>query len=116
MHQDYKQVILVRSDLKLPKGKLGAQVAHASVEAVLRSEKNIVKNWRESGMKKVVLKVEDLKELYYYRDSASASELVFALITDAGLTVVEPGTVTCLAIGPDSVQRIDAITGKLKML
>jgi PTH2 family peptidyl-tRNA hydrolase len=116
MCPDYKQVIIVRSDLKLPKGKLGAQVAHASVEAVLRSEKSVVKNWRDYGMKKVVLKVADLKELYLYRDAAHASEIVFAIITDAGLTVVEPGTVTCLAIGPDAAQRIDVITGKLKML
>ena len=53
---ELKQVILVRHDLKLPKGKLSAQVAHASVEAVLKSEKDKVKEWRTSGQKKVVLK------------------------------------------------------------
>ena len=53
---EYKQVILVRQDLQLPKGKLAAQVAHASVEAVLRSDKTVVKNWRAEGMKKIVLK------------------------------------------------------------
>ncbi len=43
----YKQVILVRQDLKLPKGKMAAQVAHASVEAVLKSDKKTVESWRD---------------------------------------------------------------------
>ena len=61
--QMYKQVILVRKDLKLPKGKLAAQVAHASVEAVLKSDKDMVKKWRAEGMMKIVLNVADEKEL-----------------------------------------------------
>ena len=60
-----KQVILVRHDLKLPKGKMAAQVAHASIEAVLRSSPDLVKSWRAQGMKKAVLKVkDDIVEVY----------------------------------------------------
>ena len=113
---EYKQAILVRKDLKLPSGKLAAQVAHASVEAVHRSDKKLVSEWRSQGMMKIVLKVDDLKELHKFNQDAKDSGLVTALITDAGRTVVEPGTVTCLAIGPDSVEKIDKLTGKLKML
>ena len=39
-----------------------------------------------------------------------------ALITDAGHTVVEPGTITCLGIGPDEEGKIDAVTGELPLL
>ena len=60
---EYKQIIVARQDLKLPKGKLAAQVAHASVEAVLKCDNDKVKEWREQGQKKVVLKVEGEKEL-----------------------------------------------------
>jgi PTH2 family peptidyl-tRNA hydrolase len=116
MTYDYKQVILVRNDLKLPKGKLGAQVAHASVEAVLRSGKDVVKNWRSEGMKKVVLEIKDLQELYKYKQMAEDLGLITAVITDAGHTVVAPGTTTCMAIGPDEEEKIDKITGKLKIL
>ncbi len=112
----YKQVILVREDLKLPKGKLAAQVGHAAVEAVLKSEKDVVKKWRAEGMMKVVLKVADEKELKKYMQQAKDQGLVTALITDAGRTVVEPGTVTCLGIGPDTIEHIDTVTGKLKVL
>jgi peptidyl-tRNA hydrolase, PTH2 family len=111
-----KQAILVRNDLKLPKGKLAAQAAHASVEATLRSEKDKVKEWRMEGMGKIVLKVEDKKELFKYLQMAKDAGLVAALITDAGKTVVAPGTDTCLAIGPDEEESIDSITGKLKLL
>jgi peptidyl-tRNA hydrolase, PTH2 family len=116
MSYDYKQVILVRNDLKLPKGKLAVQVAHASVEGVHRSSKDVVKNWRAEGMKKVVLEIANLQELYRYKQMAEDLGLIVAVITDAGHTVVAPGTTTCMAIGPDEEEKIDKITGKLKML
>ena len=58
---EYKQVILVISELGLPKGKMAAQAAHAAVEAVLKSTKYKVNKWRSSGSKKIVLKVKDKK-------------------------------------------------------
>ena len=39
-----------------------------------------------------------------------------SLIKDAGHTVVEPGTITCLGAGPDLEEKIDKVTGKLKMV
>ncbi len=111
-----KQVILVRDDLKLPKGKMAAQVAHASVECVLKSSKSKVDEWHSEGMKKVVLKVKDLAELKQYEKLARAEKLTTALITDAGMTTIEPGTITCLGIGPDTEEKIDKITSNLKMI
>ena len=110
-----KQAILIRKDLKLPKGKLAAQAAHASTESLLKSHKDDISKWRSQGMKKVVLKVENKSELLKYKNMADDAGLVNALITDAGRTVVEPGTVTCLGIGPDKEEKIDKVTGRLKM-
>jgi len=111
-----KQVILVRADLKLPKGKMSAQVAHAAVEAVMNSDKKKVEAWRKEGQKKVVLKVKDENELLMYLESAKASKLKTALITDAGRTVIAPGTKTCVGIGPDEDDKLDVVTGQLKMV
>ena len=111
-----KQVILVRQDLKLPKGKMAVQVAHASVEATLKSKKDNIKEWKADGMMKVVLKVTNLRELHRYNQMAKDNGLVTAVITDAGKTVVKPGTVTCCAIGPDDEDSIDAVTGSLKLI
>jgi len=113
---EYKQAILVRTDLKMSKGKLAAQVAHASVEAVLNSSKLKVTTWRTIGMKKVILKVDSLKELMEYQKLAKNEKLVASLIKDAGRTELTPGTITCLGIGPDKEDIIDKITGKLKIL
>ena len=112
----YKQVILVRADLKLPKGKMAAQVAHASVEAVLRSDKKDVVAWHNNGMGKIVLRVADEKEMLQLNQQAKDAGLVSAVITDAGHTVVAPGTKTCCGIGPTKVKTIDEITGHLKMM
>lgn len=111
-----KQVIVVRNDLKLPKGKLSAQAAHASVEAVLRSSQSDVSTWRSQGMAKIVVKVDSEKELLECQQSAKAKKLVAAVITDAGKTVVAPGTRTCLGIGPAEDDVIDGVTGKLKLM
>ncbi len=111
-----KQVILVRQDLKLPKGKLAAQAAHAAVEAVLKSDPADVKAWRKEGMPKIVLKVKDEAELVAFFQRAKEQNFVSSLITDAGRTVVEPGTKTCVGIGPDDEEKIDLLTGKLSLL
>ena len=112
----YKQVILVSDDLKLPTPKLAAQSSHASVDATLKSDKKIIELWKKEGGKKIVLKVKDEKELFKYKQVAEDAGIKTALITDAGHTVVEPGTITCLGIGPDEERKIDSVTGNLKMM
>ena len=113
---EYKQVILVRADLKLTKGKMAAQASHASVETVLRSHKDDIAKWQAQGMKKIVLKVKDKEELLEYKRRAEDAGLVAALITDAGHTHLSPGTVTCLGIGPDKAEKIDKVTGTLSLI
>lgn len=112
----YKQIILLRADLKLPLGKACAQVAHASVEAVLKSNEKVVMAWREEGMPKIVVKAADEKELVRYFQQAKEQGLAVSLITDAGRTVVAPGTKTCVGIGPDREERVDAVTRLLKLV
>lgn len=113
---EYKQVILVRKDLKLSKGKMSSQVSHASVEATLKSDKDKVRFWRDKGMKKVVLNVENQKELFKYKKLAGDLGLVNAVIRDAGRTEIKAGTVTCMAIGPDLVEKVDKVSKELKMV
>jgi len=113
---DYKQAILIRQDLKLPKGKMAAQASHACVEAVLKCDKKIVSAWRDDGMQKIALKVADEKELHKYIQIAKDDGIVTSTIADAGHTVVDPGTVTCGAIGPDDQKKIDKIINQLKLM
>ena len=111
-----KQVIIIRQDLKLPKGKACAQCSHASVDAVLKSDSSMVKAWRQEGMAKIVVKVKDEKELVKLFQKAKDAGLPASLITDAGKTVIAPGTKTCVGIGPADEDDIDAITGELSLM
>ena len=111
-----KQAILIRQDLKLPKGKACVQSAHASVEATLRADEEIVSKWRSTGMAKIVLKVQDQKELIKYFQQAKDNNIPTSLITDAGKTVIAPGTKTCVGIGPAEDDEVDAIVSELKLL
>lgn len=111
-----KQVILVRTDLKMSKGKLAAQVAHASLGAWKKADKTLRDRWEREGGKKVVLSVKDEKELRKYLIDAERAGLPKALITDAGHTELEPGTVTCLGIGPGEEDKINKVTGGLSIL
>ncbi len=113
---EYKQAILLRKDLKLPMGKACAQTSHASLQAVFDTAKCVVQEWSKQGMKKVILKVADEKELLEFFKLAKRAKLPVGLIRDAGRTVLEPGTITCLGIGPADENEIDKLTGKLKLV
>jgi PTH2 family peptidyl-tRNA hydrolase len=116
---DYKMVIVVREDLNLSCGKIAAQVAHAAVSCAFESRSSSTKTfnkWKREGAKKVVVKVADLDELLYVQKIAKSHKLTTCLITDAGLTEIIPGTVTCLGIGPAPNELIDPVTGKLSLL
>jgi len=116
---DFKMVILVRNDLKMTKGKIAAQVGHASVNCALSSKKNDSKNfdkWTSTGQAKVVLRVDSEEELFQFKAIADAQKITNSIIMDAGRTQIAPGSVTCLGLGPEKVSLLDKITGDLKML
>jgi len=112
----YKQVIVVRKDLDLPKGKLAAQVAHGSVQSMRNQEKDIVESWLSKGGKKVVVTVNSEEELLAVFMDAKNNGLKPALVKDAGHTVVEPGTKTVVGIGPGKEDSLDVVTGSLSLL
>lgn len=96
-------------------GKLAAQVAHASVGAILvTSREHLVNEWRKQGMPKIVLKCANEEELNQLEDAAAITHITFR-VCDAGHTELPPGTVTALAIGPANAEEIDKITGKLSL-
>ena len=115
----YKQVIVVRTDLNMGKGKIAAQACHASIEAFIEAQKKcpeVVEKWLKEGQKKVVVKVRSEEELMEVFREASQKGLPCSLIRDAGRTQLAPGTYTAVAIGPEREEKIDKITGRLKLL
>ena len=115
---ELKQAIVVRKDLGMRPGKIAAQASHASVEAIEKTEiktPGVVEEWKANGMPKIVLKVNSEKELLELFMQIKKI-IPTALIRDAGRTQVEPGSITCIGIGPAKEEEINKFTGKLKLL
>lgn len=116
---DYKQVIIFRKDLSLSKGKIAAQSGHAAVSAAIEARthyRNWFKAWILEGQRKIAVKVKNEKELLKFKEYAVDLGLPNALIVDRGLTEIPEGTITCLGIGPAPAEKIDRLTGELKLL
>jgi peptidyl-tRNA hydrolase len=111
-----KQIIVVNESLKLPRGKLAAQVAHAAVAAFLEANAEAKRLWLAKGMPKVVLQSESADELKQLEEAAQRRGIPACLITDAGKTVVPAGTITCLGLGPAWENELDELTGELKLV
>lgn len=129
-----KQVIVMRHDLGMRRGKQIAQGSHASMAFLTRrmihegvhpitarnhkiTVSKVEEEWFMSSFAKVCVRVNSEEELMEIYDKAKEAGLEVHLITDSGKTEFhgEP-TNTCLAIGPDYSDKIDPITGELKLL
>lgn len=130
-----KQIILVRNDIKMPKGKLAAQVAHASAGVILETiwhvdrlgDRNwkstestdiglIMENWLNDSFTKICLKVESLEEMESLKQQADLLQIPTCIIMDNGRTVFSEPTITCCAIGPYWNDSLDQLLGHLKLL
>lgn len=134
-----KQVIVMRTDLNMRKGKMIAQGAHASIGALLLaftkefvtnsndvsyyrycaefSENSALDEWLNGAFTKICVGVNSETALLEIYDKANDANLPVKLITDSGLTEFHNvPTHTCLAIGPFYSDKIDEITGNLKLL
>ncbi|MFX1483326.1 MAG: aminoacyl-tRNA hydrolase, partial [Promethearchaeota archaeon] len=89
----YKQVIAVRTDLDMSKGKIAVQVAHGAVSATEQTrvhKPDVWRAWLREGQKKVAVKVASEDELFDLRREAINHNLPHALIRDAGMTELPP--------------------------
>lgn len=112
----YKQIIILRKDLEMGKGKIITQCIHAAIGAMRKIEGKVVGKWGKEGGKKIVLKVNDLQELKKVEEKLKKAKISYFLVKDAGLTQLKRGTITVMGIGPVEETKIDKITGKLKLL
>lgn len=139
MTDTIKQVIVVRKDLKMQRGKEIAQGSHASMMFLrrqiapayyLENGKLVQKTglyqihlsaaeeeWLYNGMfTKITLQVDSEAAFDEIRQNALDAGLTVHVVVDSGVTVFNGiPTKTCLAIGPDYSSKIDPITSKLKL-
>jgi PTH2 family peptidyl-tRNA hydrolase len=124
-------VFLVREDLKLSTGKTAAQVAHAAVGKCYFNYSGLVNKinkrgskyyksalnyWNDFGAKKIVLKVNNLETIERVQKACRNLKIPCSMISDAGRTEVEPGTVTVLGVGPEVSDKLNKITGEFRLM
>ena len=128
----YKQVLVLRKDLNMRKGKMVSQGSHACLGALLKDsirhktetggEVTLVLDegawgWINDRFAKITVSAKDLEELLELEAKAKAAGLRTCLIEDAGFTEFKGvPTYTALSIGPYTVERLDPITGHLPLL
>jgi PTH2 family peptidyl-tRNA hydrolase len=120
-----KQVIIARTDLDMPLGRISAQVAHASIAVFLdmgewngdnfklHNVPRDVKHWMQESFVKVVVKAHSEQELNDLEAKAKVYNLPFAMISD---DIGQDIHKMALAIGPADGHVIDMITGQLNLL
>jgi len=111
-----KQVIVIRTDLKMSKGKTAAQACHACLGSYKKADSSKIRTWEMDGAKKVIVKVSTLEELFQIKEIAKKNNVPNFMVKDAGRTEIPSGTITCLGIGPDNDDIIDKVTQDLKLL
>ena len=136
----FKQVIVMRTDLNMRKGKMAVQAAHAAIGSVFEQdihsrmnryfprlfrlfassreelERQMFWNWYENGMPKICVGIPSEEGLIDVISKAKNLGLRVTTVNDAGKTELEPGTLTCCAIGPNTTEMVDRVTGGLKLL
>lgn len=123
-----KQVIVMRKDLNMRKGKMVAQGAHASLKVFLDRARldaqacaipltEAMHAWLGGRFTKVCVGVGSEAELDAVVAAAAAAGVPCARVVDAGHTEFHGvPTPTCCAVGPAWADEVDAITGALPLL
>jgi PTH2 family peptidyl-tRNA hydrolase len=120
----FKQVIVMRKDLNMRKGKMVGQGSHAVemvIEAIQECSNDNFKGalaaWKKADRTKIVVSVNSEEELMAIFEEARDKGIPVSLVTDYGITEFKGiRTKTCLAIGPWYEDYIDTITGDLPLL
>jgi PTH2 family peptidyl-tRNA hydrolase len=119
-----KQVIVIRKDLKMRRGKEIAQGSHASVKWLAKRVENgkvprfsaSEQEWLKGSFAKICLQVNSEHELIELWEEAKDAGLTVEDIVDSGTTEFhDTPTFTCIAIGPNISEEIDKVTGHLKL-
>jgi PTH2 family peptidyl-tRNA hydrolase len=117
VNNEIKQVIVIRSDLKISRGKAVTQGSHAAVKCAFICyllDKELFSKWWENGFVKITLRIPSELDLCNLHTMAKRKGLHCAIIQDAGLTQITTGTITALSI-LGKRNEIDEICGNLKL-
>lgn len=113
-----RQIIVMRTDLNMRRGKMIAQGAHASMKAFLENpdDPRFIE-WLDGKFTKIAVGVGSLDELQEVYNNARDKGLISTIVVDAGLTEFGGiATTTCISVGPATKEELEGVTNHLKLL
>ena len=113
---EFIQYIIINNELKMSCGKKCAQASHASISVIEKVNQKIMNEWKQQGMKKIVLKIDSTEKLIKKFQEIKDAKLPVALITDAGKTQIPSGSKTAFACGPIKEETAKIYFKNLKLL
>ena len=119
-NMNLKMIFCVRTDLKMSKGKMCAQVGHATLgiyeQNLLKKKQDMLEKWKNCGQAKIAVKIKSEREMFCLKHKAEEMGMLTHIVQDAGKTQVASGSNTVLVIGPEYENKLNQITGHLKLL
>jgi len=131
MKEEPKQVIVVRKDLNMRKGKIAAQCSHASMKVFFdritefNSDDEFMAisylpqeafEWIEGSFVKIIVGCDTKDELESLIIDAEVAGILTGVIIDEGRTELKEPAMTCVAFGPAYPSKLNKLTGHLKLL
>lgn len=130
-----KQIIVMRKDLNMRKGKIASQAGHAVLSVILKKLNmldqffwsveqdrivfegdEVLDDWFTNSYTKICLYVNSEQELLDLKGKADSLGFVTSLIKDNGTTEFNGvPTYTCIAFEPLPAEKIDILTKDLPL-
>ncbi|PVH21380.1 peptidyl-tRNA hydrolase [Candidozyma haemuli] len=121
---EVRMTLIVRSDLKMGKGKAAAQCSHATLALYKRMadaskgsyNPTLLQRWeRGNGQAKITLQVPNQEDMDVMFAQALSLGVNAYIVHDAGRTQIAAGSATVLGLGPAPKLVMDQITSDLKL-
>lgn len=90
--------IFLNKGIKMSKGKIAVQAAHASCKAMVISKPEILKEWDNGPFVKIMLEALNDKHIYTIEKYLNDNNIHCITICDEGRTEIEPGSITALGV------------------
>jgi peptidyl-tRNA hydrolase, PTH2 family len=113
---DLRIYALIRMDIEMPLGKIIPQAGHAYMGALLKADKALVETYLSGAFTKIAVKAKNLAAILRAKDECDALGIPTSLITDAGRTIFNEPTVTCLGIGPVLRESLPKFVQKMQLM
>ena len=119
MQEELKMFCVVRCDIVMPVPKLLVQAGHAYVSSAMvlfERQPELFQQWFDNAQPKIALRCKNLHALLRAEEECNEKYIPNYLVMDAGRTVFNEPTITCLGIGPCYRSELPKFVGNFQLL